>query len=186
MIEIQKTLVSEDILETDFVCNLSKCGGACCVQGDAGAPLSEDEKAILKEIYPKVKPYMRKEGIAAVEKFGTHVIDEHEPVTPLVNQKECAYVVFEGTVAKCAIEQAYAEGEIEFKKPLSCHLYPIRITKYSSFEAVNYHKWAICKAACTLGSELKVPIYQFLKEPLIRNYGPEWFEELDLVSKHWK
>lgn len=186
MIEIGNTLISEDILETEFVCNLSKCGGACCVEGDAGAPLLEEEKKILEDIYPQVKPYMRQEGIEAIEQQGAHVLDEDEPVTPLVNGKECAYVYFEKDVAKCAIEKAYIEGDITYKKPISCHLYPIRITKYSSFEAINYHKWSICNAACSLGSELKVPIYKFLEEPLVRNYGEDWYNELQLVADNWK
>lgn len=186
MIEIQNTLISEDLLETEFVCNLSKCGGACCVEGDVGAPLLEEEVDLLKDLYPKVKPYMRKEGIEAIEAQGTHVYDEHDPVTPLVNNRECAYVYFEDQMAKCAIEKAYLDGEIDYKKPVSCHLYPLRITKYSSFEAINYHKWSICSDACSLGQELKVPVYQFLKEPLIRNYGKSWYEELEEVAKHWK
>lgn len=183
MIELDNKLVSEDILENEFLCNLSKCNGACCVEGDVGAPLNEEENKILDEIYEDVKPYMRKEGIEAVEKQGTHLFEHGEWVTPLVNNKECAYVIFDGPVAKCAIEKANEEGKIDYKKPISCHLYPIRITKYSSFEAVNYDKWSICDDACKLGAEVGLPIYKFLKEPLVRNYGPEWYSNLEEVAK---
>ena len=186
MIEIDNKLVSEDILEKEFLCNLSKCKGACCVEGDVGAPLNEEENKILDNIYEDVKPYMRKEGIEAVEQQGTHVFDDGEWLTPLVNKKECAYVVFDGATAKCAIEHAYLDGKVDWKKPISCHLYPIRITKYSSFEAVNYEKWEICTDACDLGKEVGLPIYKFLKEPLTRNYGEKWYSELVEVANQWK
>ncbi|MCT4623747.1 MAG: DUF3109 family protein, partial [Schleiferiaceae bacterium] len=186
MIDIDNKLVSEDLLEKDFLCNLKKCKGACCVEGDVGAPLDESENQILDDIYPEVKPYMRKEGIEAVEKQGTHVFEHGEWVTPLVNNKECAFVVFDGHVAKCAIEQAYEDGKVDWKKPISCHLYPVRITKYSSFEAVNYEKWEICSDACDLGKEVGLPIYKFLKEPLTRNYGEDWYKQLEDIAAQWK
>ena len=186
MIEIDNKLVSEDVLEKEFLCNLSKCKGACCVGGDVGAPLNEEENKILDDIYEDVKPFMRPEGIAAVEKQGTHVFEHGEWVTPLVNNEECAFVVFDGDVAKCAIEHAHTEGKVDFKKPISCHLYPIRITKYSSFEAVNYEKWEICSDACDLGKEVGLPIYKFLKEPLTRNYGEDWYKQLEEIGSQWK
>ena len=186
MIEIDNKLVSEDVLEKEFLCNLSKCKGACCVGGDVGAPLNEEENKILDDIYEDVKPFMRPEGIAAVEKQGTHVFEHGEWVTPLVSNAECAFVVFEGDVAKCAIEHAHAKGKVDFKKPISCHLYPIRITKYSSFEAVNYEKWEICSDACDLGKEVGLPIYKFLKEPLTRNYGEDWYKQLEEIASQWK
>ncbi len=188
MIHLGKTLVSEDIIEKEFVCNISKCKGICCVEGESGAPLEENETLILDQIYDSVKPYMRLEGIQAIEEQGKHIIDhEGDYVTPLVNQKECAYVIFEenGT-ASCAIEKAYNDGKIDWKKPISCHLYPIRVTDYSEFSAVNYHRWPICDDACSLGKELQVPIYQFTKESLIRKFGEDWYNELSLVAQEYQ
>lgn len=188
MISIGDTLISEDILEKKFVCDLTACKGACCVEGDAGAPLEPEEVKILADEYEKVKPYLRPEGIKAIEEQGTHVIDEldGEPVTPLVNDAECAYVVFdENGTTLCGIEKAWKEGKTHFRKPVSCHLYPIRIQKYSSFEAVNYHKWKICSAACSLGESLKVPVYKFTKDALIRKYGPEWYTDLEKAAEHF-
>lgn len=187
MFQIGNTIVSDEIIENDFVCNLSACKGQCCIDGDAGAPLLESETVILDEIYETVKPYLRKEGIAAIEKQGKWIIGEDgEHETPLINGSECAYVIFEGNTALCAIEQAYNKGELDYKKPISCHLYPIRIKEYSQFSAVNYHKWHICDDACTLGKELQVPIYKFLKAPLIRKYGEDWYSELETVALEWK
>ncbi len=183
MIKIGDVLVSDDIKEKEFICNLEKCKGACCVEGDYGAPLEEDELDILKEIYPKVKSYLTPEGIKAIEEQGTHVLDEDGDLsTPTVGGKECAYAIYDNQkVLKCGIEQAYYDGKVSWKKPISCHLYPIRITKKKNFEAVNYHKWDICSAACALGKQLGVPIYKFLKEPLIRKYGQAWYDELVIV-----
>ncbi len=188
MISIGDTLISEDILEKQFVCDLSACKGACCVEGDAGAPLEAEEVKILADEYEKVKSFLRPEGIKAIEEQGTHVIDEldGEPVTPLVNDAECAYVVFdENGTTLCGIEKAWKEGKTHFRKPVSCHLYPIRVQKYSSFEAVNYHKWKICAAACTLGESLKVPVYKFTKDALIRKYGSEWYSDLEKAADHF-
>lgn len=184
MFQLGKTIVSEDIIENDFVCNLSACSGACCVAGDAGAPLEENEKAILDEIYPKVKPFLREEGIRAIEKQGTYIIqDEGEIETPLIDGGDCAYVVFDDKgIAKCGIEKAYNQGVIDWKKPISCHLYPIRVKDYSEFSAVNYHRWPICDDACSFGKELQVPVYKFVKEALIRKFGEEWFSELEEVA----
>ena len=180
MIKIGDVLVSDDIRDKEFVCNLEKCKGACCVEGDFGAPLEDDELEKLKEIYPQVKPYLTKEGIKAIEEQGTHVLDEDDDFsTPTIGGKECAYSIYDKNgVLKCGIEQAYYDGKITWKKPISCHLYPIRITKKKNFEAVNYHKWEICTAACTLGKELQVPLYKFLKDALVRKYGSDWYAEL--------
>lgn len=187
MIHLGKTLISEDIIEKEFVCNLSKCKGICCIEGESGAPLNEDETVILNQIYDTVKPYMRPEGIQAIEKKGKHIIDdEGDYVTPLVNGAECAYVVFEENgSASCAIEKAYNDGKIDWKKPISCHLYPIRVTDYSEFSAVNYHRWPICNDACSLGKELQVPVYQFTKESLIRKFGEDWYNELCLIAEEY-
>ncbi|MBP3943175.1 DUF3109 family protein [Sphingobacteriaceae bacterium WQ 2009] len=181
MIEVGNVLVHEELIENDFVCNLSKCKGICCIEGDAGAPLKENELAVLREIYPKVKPYMTEKGILAVEEQGTHVIDgDGDLTTPCVDgNKECAYVTWENGITKCAIEKAYELGEIAWKKPISCHLYPIRTTAYPEFDVLNYDRWHICKDACSFGKELQVPVYKFLKDPLIREYGAPWYEELE-------
>lgn len=187
MFQIGNTIVSDEIIENEFVCNLSACKGQCCVDGDAGAPLSEEETKILEEVYPVIKSYLRPEGIEAIEKQGTWIVGEDGDFeTPLVNGSECAYVIFDQDTALCGIEQAYSEGKVDFKKPISCHLYPIRIKEYSQFSAVNYHRWYICDDACTLGKELQVPVYQFLKAPLIRKFGEDWYKELELVAKNWK
>ena len=188
MIQIDDKLISEDLFSEEFVCNLAKCKGICCVDGDAGAPLDEDETKILDEIYPKIKPYLRPEGIQAIEEQGTYTLDfEGDLVTPLVNNAECAYVIFdEKGYTKCAIEKAYEDGVIDWQKPISCHLYPIRITEYSNFSAINYHEWDICSDACTLGKELGVKVYQFLKKPLIRKYGEEFYQTLSEAAEEWE
>lgn len=187
MFQIGKTIVSDDVLEKEFVCNLTACKGQCCIDGDAGAPLDKDETAILEEIYPKIKSYLRPEGIDAIEQQGAWVVGEDGDFeTPLINNKECAYVIFDGDTALCGIEQAYNEGLITWKKPVSCHLYPIRIKEYSQFSAVNYNRWHICDDACVLGKELEVPVYKFLKEPLIRKYGEDWYTELETVAAEWQ
>ncbi|MAZ73232.1 MAG: hypothetical protein CMC70_08790 [Flavobacteriaceae bacterium] len=185
MFQLGKTIVSEDILEKEFVCNLGACKGACCIEGEAGAPVTEEEVSILKEIYPKVKPFLRPEGIAAIEAQGTHILSEREELeTPLVNGAECAYVTFtKNGTASCGIEDAYNAGEVPFKKPISCHLYPVRVQDYSEFAAVNYHKWPICDDACTLGKELQVPVYKFVKDALIRRFGTHWYAALEKVAK---
>lgn len=187
MIAIQNTLISEDILEKEFVCDLSKCKGACCVEGDSGAPLLDSEIELLSSNYDAIEPYLREEGKLSIAQSGKAVKDEldGEWVTPLVNNAECAYVIFENGTTKCGIEKAWEDGKTEFRKPISCHLYPIRISYYPSYDAINYHKWGICADACSLGAELKVPVYRFLKEALIRKYGENWFTELDLIAREW-
>ncbi|QAA82247.1 DUF3109 family protein [Aequorivita sp. H23M31] len=184
MFQLGKTIVSEDIIEKDFVCNLNACKGACCIEGEAGAPVTADEVGILKEIYPKVKPFLRPEGVAAIEEQGTHIETEWgEMETPLVEGKECAYVTFtKDGIATCGIEDAYNAGAIDFQKPVSCHLYPVRVQEYSEFAAVNYHRWSICDPACALGKELQVPIYKFVKTALIRKFGENWYVELEKVA----
>jgi len=184
MFQLGKTIVSEDIIEKDFVCNLSACKGACCIDGDAGAPLEKEETKILEDIYPKVKPFLSKKGIEAIENQGTSIVSEEgELETPLIDGADCAYVIFdEKNVALCAIEEAYNQGEIDFKKPISCHLYPVRVKEYSEFSAVNYHHWQICDDACTLGKELQVPVYKFVKQALIRKFGEDWYEDLEKVA----
>lgn len=184
MIMIDDKLVSDELFEKKFVCDLGACKGACCVEGESGAPLEEDELDILEEIIDEVKPYMRKEGIDAIEKSGLYEIDtDGEYVTPLVNGKECAYVTFDKTgTAKCSIEQAHRDGRIDFPKPISCHLYPIRITELKDFTALNFHHWPICKPAHTCGAKLDVKVYRFLKEPLTRKYGESFFEKVEAAN----
>ena len=189
MIAIQNTIVSDDVLDKKFVCDLNACKGECCVAGESGAPLDQDELPILLEILDKVKPYMNKKGIKAIEKNGPYVLDsDGDYTTTLVGKEgECAFVVFdENKIAKCAIEQAYNDGMIDWKKPISCHLYPIRISSYKTYDAVNYHQWSVCKPACECGAKLEVPVYQFLKGPLIRKYGEDWFNELQQVDEERK
>jgi hypothetical protein len=185
MFQLGKTIVSEELIEKDFVCNLNACKGACCVDGEAGAPLEERETVVLLEIYQKVRPFLRKEGIEAIETQGAFVKgDDGEWETPLVNNRECAYATFDNSgVAKCGLEQAFNAGEIKWKKPISCHMYPVRVREYSRLTAVNYHKWEICDPACTLGSQLTVPVYVFVREALIRKFGALWYAELETVAK---
>ncbi len=180
MIKVGEVLISDDIRDKEFVCNLEKCKGACCVEGDYGAPLEEGELEILEEIYPRIKSYLSDAGKKVIEKEGVYTVDDDgELCTPIIDGRECAYAIYDKKgVLKCGIEQAYNDGKIAWKKPISCHLYPIRVSNKKSFEALNYHKWHICSPACALGRELQVPIYKFLKEPLIRKYGQDWYDEL--------
>lgn len=184
LIELGDKIISTQIFEKKFVCDLNQCKGACCVEGDAGAPLNWDEVKIIQQDLEKIKPFMRQEGIEVVEKSDVYYLDqEDEPVTSLVHDKECVFVRFENGIAKCAIEQANNVGVTSFKKPISCHLYPIRIKKFNDYTAINYEEWNICKPACSCGDKLDISVFKFLKEPLIRAFGTEFFEELDQVSK---
>ncbi|MGD1847458.1 MAG: DUF3109 family protein [Salibacteraceae bacterium] len=186
MIQIDDTIVSLELLQKKFVCDLSACKGACCVEGDEGAPLEDAERDELDLIYEKVKPFLRPEGIAAIEEQGTWVRDQFDEdyVTPLVNEQECAYVTFDdkGT-ALCGIEQAYRAGVVDFYKPISCHLYPIRISKYQDFEALNYDQWKICDPARSCGMQLEVKVYRFLKPAIIRKYGEEYYTKLEAADE---
>ena len=188
LIEVQNKIVSTEIFERKFVCDLNACKGACCIEGDDGAPLEKEEVDIIEENLDKIKPFMRREGVEAVEKDGVSYLDRHdEPVTTLVDQRECAFVFFDDEgISKCSIEQAYLEGEINYKKPISCHLYPIRVKKFDNLEALAYDEWNICKSACACGDKLDVPVYRFLKEPLVRAYGQAFFDDLMLVDQEVK
>ena len=185
LVEINNKIVSTEIFDRKFVCDLTACKGACCVEGDSGAPLTFEEVDILEENLEAIKPFMRPEGILEIEKNGVFYMDvENEPVTALVNGKECAFVFFdENQITKCSIEKAQQEGLIDFKKPISCHLYPIRTKKFNDYEALNYEEWDICAPACACGEKLDVPVFRFLKEPLLRAYGQEFYDELCLVEK---
>lgn len=186
MIAIENVLLSDEVVEEHFVCDLNKCKGGCCVDGDCGAPLTDEETVILKEIYPIIKPYLPAEYAAEIERQGTHTYDdEYGAVTPTVNGGICAYGYRdEMGVVKCGIEKAWLEEKISFKKPISCHLYPIRIKSFPGYEAVNYEpREDLCKPACKLGKKLKVPVYKFLKDAIIRKYGTDFYETLDAVAQ---
>ncbi|MFN8283007.1 MAG: DUF3109 family protein [Chitinophagales bacterium] len=184
MILIDDVLISDDVIDVQFVCNIKKCKGICCVEGDSGAPVEKSETKILKKIYPKIKKYLLPEGIKAIEEQGTFVDepdDEYTPfATPLIDGGACAYVNYEkdGTIS-CAIEKAWKDGATDFRKPISCHLYPIRIKQMETVTAVNYDVWDICGDACKLGKSLKVPVYVFLKDALIRKFGEEFYITLE-------
>ena len=188
MVQIGSVIVSLDILEKRFVCHPAKCKGLCCVYGESGAPLIDEEIDVLQKVYPKVKTYMTPAGIAIVEQDGVYVTDsDNDKVTPLIgNGEDCVYSFNEKGVYYCAIEKAFVKGETDFRKPVSCHLYPIRITKYKAFEAVNYHHWHICSDAPELGEKTGIPLYIFLKEALIRKYGDEWYHQLCLAAEGLK
>lgn len=184
MIRVDNTLLSEDLFEKQFVCDLNACRGACCIEGDAGALLSMEEVGILEDIYEKVKPFLTEEGKASIEKNGVFYIDQDgDYVTMLNNGKECSFTTYdEKGIAKCGIEDAYRAGKVDFKKPMSCHLYPIRVTKLQELEALNYDKMKLCDPACTLGEQLKVKVYQFVKEPIIKKYGEEYYRKLEFID----
>lgn len=191
MLIIQDILVSDDLVETQFLCDLKACKGACCWEGDWGAPLDKAELHTLEMIYEDVKPFLTQAGIEVIEEQGLYVYYE-EPKdygTPLLENGACAYMTYnEIGIAQCGIEQAYLAGKIDFKKPISCHLYPVRVKENpeQGFEALNYDEWEICAAACNLGKKAALPVYQFVKDALIRKYGTAFYEELDAAAKHLK
>lgn len=188
MIAIDNVLVSDAVVEAQFVCDLMKCKGGCCEDGDAGAPLEKDELEQINQVYETVKPYLTEEGIRWIEKYGRYQYDKDFGwVTPTIENKMCVYGLKDKYgIIKCGIEQAYRDGKIEFKKPISCHLYPIITNKgkKGQFDRVNYEpRETLCNPACVQGKKLKVPVYQFLKEPLIRKYGPEFYAALEKIAE---
>ncbi len=185
IIEIGNKLVSTELLQEEFVCNLGACKGACCIEGNDGAPLEQEEVELLEEHVDEIKPYLDKEGLEVIEKRGVfYMDDDDEPVTSLVGGRECVFVARgDDGIIKCGIELAYRDEKIPFDKPKSCHLYPIRAKTYESFTALNYDRWPICADACTLGKELKVPVFRFLKDAIIRAYGLEFFAQLEEAEK---
>lgn len=185
MIQIDDKLISDNLFDKKFVCDLNACKGACCIEGDAGAPLEKEETKILDKIFSKVKPYLRPEGVKAIEEQGKWIkAKDGELETPLVNGAECAYVIFdEKGITKCGIEKAYEEGKVEYKKPISCHLYPIRTKETKAGTILNYDEWDICKPACACGKKLDVKVYAFLKEPIERKFGKTFFKELQEADK---
>jgi len=188
MIQIDKAIISLDVIEEYFLCDLMSCKGACCVEGSSGAPLTDDEAIMIELHYPDFENYMTEESKTETEIQGFSVIDrDGDLVTPLLNNKECVYsYIDESGITKCAIEKAYLEGIIPFRKPISCHLFPIRITEYDEFDAVSYQKIPICNSGRICGKENKLPLYKFLKEPLIRKYGEEWYKDLEVAAEHIK
>ena len=188
IIEINDKLVSTEVFDRKFICDLKSCKGACCVEGDAGAPVTPEEIEEIRQSLEGIKPFMRPEGIAAIENGGLSYKDDfYEDVVTLVDGGACSVVYFdEKGTALCAIEKAHKEGKSSIKKPLSCHLYPIRITKSKMFQMVNYNEWNICNAACVLGESVGMPVYKFLKDPLIRAYGEEFYKELEEAEKLWR
>jgi hypothetical protein len=187
MIAIDNVLLSDEVIQAQFVCDLHKCKGGCCEDGDAGAPLEKEEKKIIDDVYETVKPYLTPEGIKAIERQGKYGYDkEFGWVTPTVNGAICAYGYRDKQgVVKCAFEQAYNDGKIDWKKPISCHLFPIRLKKSREYIMANYEpREDLCKAACSLGKKLKVPVYQFLKEPLIRKFGLDFYNALHHIAIH--
>jgi len=185
MLQIGNTVVSLELLEEKFVCDLEKCQGYCCVEGESGAPLEDGEKELIEKNYQNFKKYLRKESCESIERQGFAVTDrDGDLVTPLLNGEECVYTIFEKGIAKCGIEKAFFEKKIFFRKPISCHLYPIRLKNlYDNVDAVNYHRWGVCEPACELGSKKNVRVYEFLKDALIRKYGEDWYNELNEVAK---
>jgi hypothetical protein len=184
MLRIGDTIFSLDILEKKFKCDLPRCLGNCCRYGDSGAPLSEEEVDTLKEIWPEVKPYLRPDGIEVIENEGTSVRDfENDQVTPLVGNEECAYAILDNNVFMCGIEKTWSEGKISFQKPVSCHLFPARIKRYSGFRAVNYQELSICHSAVGCGKKEGIYVYEFLKVPLIRALGEETYSELCIAAE---
>ena len=180
MVEIGNTVVSFDLFEQQFCCDLGICRGACCIEGDAGAPLELDEVDQLEEALPAVWNDLSDASKAIIDAQGVAYVDaDGDMVTSIVNGRECVFTYTdENGVCKCAVEKAYREGKIDFYKPVSCHLYPVRLQKYKEFTAVNIHKWSVCECARSLGKINNVPVYKFLKEPLIRKYGEKWYNDL--------
>ncbi len=180
MIELQNTILSDEIAEEYFFCDLAKCKGACCVEGDLGAPLEKEELPIIEEIIEKVRPYLSEASKKVLDRDGGYVLDhEGEFSTSTIGGKECVFAIYDDRgILKCGIEKAWSDGKIGFRKPLSCHLYPIRMKQYDEFIAINYDRWSICAPACAKGESMKIPLYKFLKEPLIRKFGEDWYDEL--------
>ena len=187
MLIIKDILVSDDIIEEQFMCNLNACKGACCWEGDWGAPLEKEEMEILNEIYKIIKPYLSKEGRKIISEKGKYIYYEEpgEFGTTLLDNGACAYMTYDlNGIANCGIEKAYNEGLIDFKKPISCHLYPIRVNAEENlhFEALNYDRWDICAAACEKGKTYQMPVYRFVKDALVRKYGQEFYDELETAA----
>jgi Protein of unknown function (DUF3109). len=185
MLQIDDTIISLDLIEREFICDLNTCLGACCIEGDSGAPLNYEERDKIEELLPVIWNDLLPEAKKVIEETGVSYIDEEgDLVTNLIHGKDCVFTYYEGNgVCKCVLEKAFREGKSDFYKPISCHLYPVRLKEYDGFTAVNVHRWKICKCAEVLGRREGVKLYQFLKEPLLRRFGKEWYEQLDIAAK---
>ena len=187
MLQIDDTIVSLAIIEKKFSCDLKACKGSCCRYGDTGAPLTAEEAATLERIWPELWPFLRPEGIREIEKQGTSIKDiEGELVTPLINNEECAFTVMDDGVFRCGIEIAYHAGAIDFRKPLSCHLFPVRVKQYRDFRAVNYEEWAICRPGVAEGLKKDSSLWTYLREPLVRAFGEDWYDKLQWAAHEYK
>lgn len=184
MIEIGKTVVSFDMFDHKFCCDLRACRGQCCVEGDSGAPLTKDEVSKLKEVLPKIRSYLLPKSIEVIDRQGVSYVDaDGDDVTSLVDNRECVYAYFDDGICLCALERAFNDGVIDFPKPISCHLYPVRITQYSDFAAVGVHRWSCCQSAEANGTAIGLPVYKFLQKPLIRCFGADWYNELECAAE---
>ncbi|MEA3447463.1 MAG: DUF3109 family protein [Bacteroidota bacterium] len=185
MISIENTLVSLDVIETEFACNISKCKGACCVQGNSGPPITQEEKNTLVHLFPKLKPYMKPESVKRAKQNGLSFIDQENEMVAMIheNSGECIFAIQKDGITKCVLEDLYLKGKIDFRKPVSCHLYPVRVKTYPDFIAVNYDKWDICNPALQRGEKLKMPLYKFVKDPLIRRFGKDWYAQLEIAAE---
>jgi hypothetical protein len=183
MIEIEDKIISDDLFEKKFVCDLQKCKGVCCVEGDSGAPLTKKEILDIDKNISKIKTEMSPTALSILEKKDFYYVDsDGDQVTSLINEKECVFVVYDqNKIAKCSIESAFRKNKINFNKPISCHLYPIRVKKYENFQAINVDSWHICQPACKCGTELNVPVFKFLKNAIVRSWGLNFFQRLDSV-----
>lgn len=187
MIQIGNTIVSLDIIERFFCCDLQECLGQCCIEGDAGAPLTREEDSAIREHLPEILPLLTPAARRVIEEEGTSYIDvEGDLVTQIVGEKDCVFTTYApGGICLCALEKASREGKLPPLKPISCHLYPARVKEYDSFTAVNFHKWKICKSAFSCGNKNKIHVYEFLREPLTRRFGKEWYDELALTAREY-
>ena len=186
MIMVDNVMVTDELLKVRFMCNLSACKGACCIEGDAGAPIEMEEIGVLEDVLDKVKPFITSDGLTVIENFGVFEYDAFGHfVTPLIRDKDCAFVVYQSGIATCAIELAFLAGKIKFRKPISCYLYPIRISKSGGIETLHYHRWSICASALSFGQQ-QMPAYQFLRSPLITKFGYHWYKKLEKLVAQQK
>ena len=188
MIGLGDTLISEDVFDNLFACNLKACKGACCVEGESGAPLTEEEVERLEDAFEVVKGQLRPEALAVIDKVGLFEVDrDGEYVTPIINGRECVYATFDADgTAKCSFEVAGREGKSDSPKPISCHLYPVRLKELQDFTALNVHRWSICDGARTCGAKANITVLDFCKTALIRRFGEAWYDEAQLIWKAWK
>lgn len=187
MLQIKDTLVSLDLAERFFCCDLDSCLGECCIEGDAGAPITEDERRKLEELLPVIWDDLLPSAQEEIKRNGVAYVDEEgDLVTSIIDGRNCVFTTYgKGGMCHCAIEKACREGKTDFLKPVSCHLYPVRLTKYPSFTAVNFHDWKICKCAEVLGRRKGIRAYRFLEGPLVRYFGREWYDELAAACEEY-